>query len=159
MMMKAGAIAASAAALFAGAAASVPDVVNKLQQMGPSANHPTLSNRWTATVYEDELGWVIESYKMIDNYNESVPSAKWTNFTDHSCEELIYVVGNDEIDGRYLLKCDAIDCCKEEQDGNHVEYVRRADCSGPPPTSSPRSVLLPRSETRPPPELDLQQES
>jgi hypothetical protein len=115
------AIATVALCTGAAAATTVPLAVSQLQQLG--ASHPTLSNRWTALVYEDELGWVIESYKMIDNYNRSVPSAKWTNFTDHSCEELIYVTGDDEIDGRYLLKCDAIDCCKEEQDGNHVEYV------------------------------------
>ena len=49
------------------------------------------------------------------------PSGKWTNFTDGSCQRLI--LDPDLPDAmRYLLLCDAVDCCVEEQSGNHVEY-------------------------------------
>ena len=73
---------------------------------------------------EDELGWVLESYKMVDQPTVANPSGKWTNFTDGSCKELIYVTDDMRLTARYLMKCDAVDCCHEEQDGNHVS--RRA---------------------------------
>ena len=40
--------------------------------------------------------------------------------TDGSCQRLIY--HDLEEDSRYLLGCDAVDCCKEENDGDTVEY-------------------------------------
>ena len=47
----------------------------------------------------------------------SNPSAKWTNFTDGSCQRLIFD-GDLENNARYLLGCDALDCCIESQEGN-----------------------------------------
>ena len=58
---------------------------------------------------------------MVDRPTPSNPSAKWTNFTDGSCQRLIFD-GDNAYSMRYLLGCDAVDCCKESQDGNHVEY-------------------------------------
>ena len=85
-------------------------------------SHPTLSDRWTAFVQEDEVGWVYESYKMVQEPTVANPSCKWTNFTDGSCKELIFVTDDDRLTARYLMKCDAVDCCRESQDGNHDEY-------------------------------------
>jgi len=83
--------------------------------------YPTLPTAWRATVKEAEVGVVYESYIMVDKPTETNPSAKWTNFTDGSCQRLIFD-GPNYAAMRYLLKCDAVDCCKEEQSGNHVEY-------------------------------------
>ena len=58
---------------------------------------------------------------MVDKPTPSNPSAKWTNFTDGSCQRLIYD-GDLENNARYLLGCDALDCCVERQEGNHIEY-------------------------------------
>ena len=64
---------------------------------------------------------VAESYIMVDKPTPENPSAKWTNFTDGSCQRLIWVDNNYDA-GRYLLGCDAVDCCTEAQSGNHKEY-------------------------------------
>ena len=85
------------------------------------SKHPTLPTRWKATVHEDEVGIVFESYKMVDRPTPANPSAKWTNFTDGSCQRLIFDPDL-PLDSRYLLGCDALDCCIEGQSGNHVEY-------------------------------------
>jgi hypothetical protein len=84
-------------------------------------SHPTLPTRWAATVNEDEVGTVLESYKMVDRPTPANPSAKWTNFTDGSCQRLIFDPDLPNA-ARYLLGCDALDCCIEEQSGNHIEY-------------------------------------
>lgn len=83
--------------------------------------HPTLPTEWTSIVNEDEVGTVLESYRMVYKPSPSNPSGKWTNFTDGSCMRLIL---DDDLahEGRYLLQCDAVDCCIEEQEGNHIEY-------------------------------------
>ena len=94
-------------------------VMNTACDAAPS--HPTLPTRWTAKVNEDEVGLVLESYKMVDKPTPSNPSAKWTNFTDGSCQRLIFD-GDLENNARYLLGCDALDCCIESQEGNHLEY-------------------------------------
>ena len=59
---------------------------------------------------------------MVDKPNATNPSAKWTNYTDGSCQRLIFDGPNDAA-RRYLLKCDAVDCCSEEQSGNRREHV------------------------------------
>jgi len=82
---------------------------------------PTLPTMWTATVNEPQVGIVKESYIMVDKPTPANPSAKWTNFTDGSCQRLIFD-GPEYAATRYLLGCDAVDCCTEEQSGNHVEY-------------------------------------
>lgn len=84
-------------------------------------NHPTLPTAWTAQVREAEVGFVDESYNMVQKPTEDNISGKWTNFTDGSCQRLIYVPNLPQAE-RYLLLCDAVDCCKEEQAGNHIEY-------------------------------------
>ncbi len=80
-----------------------------------------------------------ESYKMVQEPTVANPSGKWTNFTDGSCKELIYVTDDMRLTARYLMKCDAVDCCHEEQDGNHVS--RRAPgsqgCNATPLTPLP----------------------
>jgi len=93
------------------------------------AAHPTLPTRWTAVVDESSVGIVLESYLMIDKPSKEAPSAKWTNFTDGSCQRLIYSDGTMPSPGvmtrgtrRFLLGCDAVDCCWEKQSGNHLEY-------------------------------------
>ena len=110
-------------ALASGAnAVSTPSVVASLvDSIAKGASHPTLPTRWTAVVREDEVGWVEESYKMVLKPTPENPSGKWTNYTDGSCQRLIF--DPDLPDARrYLLQCDAVDCCYEEQDGNHIEY-------------------------------------
>ena len=52
--------------------------------------HPTLPTAWTATVKEVEVGVVFESYIMVDKPTPTNPSGKWTNYTDGSCQRLIY---------------------------------------------------------------------
>merc|ERR1712046_232755 len=56
--------------------------------------------------------------------SETNPSAKWTNLTDGSCSRLIYATGPGPVrDRRYLFKCDAVNCCYEEdKNDGPVEY-------------------------------------
>ena len=103
----------SAITLLAGAAVATTGVA--------ADSHPTLPYMWTSLVNEAEVGLVEESYIMIDRPTPENPSGKWTNFTDGSCQRLIYD-GDLPTAARYLLGCDAVDCCIEEQSGNHVEY-------------------------------------
>merc|ERR1719266_1150825 len=42
----------------------------------------------------------------------------WSNYT--GCKRLIY--DDNAHSARYLLKCDAVDCCTEEQEGNQIEF-------------------------------------
>ena len=86
-----------------------------------AAAHPTLPSAWTAQVQEAKVGDVLESYLMVDRPTPSNPSGKWTNFTDGSCQRLIF---DPDLPGaaRYLLKCDSVPCCTEDQEGNHMEY-------------------------------------
>ena len=100
-------------ALLAGAAVATTGMA--------ADSHPTLPTMWTALVNEASVGLVDESYIMVDVPTPTNPSGKWTNFTDGSCQRLIYD-GDLPSAARYLLGCDAVDCCIEEQSGNHVEY-------------------------------------
>ena len=88
---------------------------------GAMQQHPTLPTMWTATVNEAQVGTVYESYIMVDKPTPDNPSAKWTNFTDGSCQRLIYD-GDNANQARYLLGCDAVTCCTETQSGDHREY-------------------------------------
>jgi hypothetical protein len=85
-------------------------------------DHPTLPTMWSAETIEPGApgsGKGIEAYNFVSKPTPDNPSAIWSNYTD--CQRLIYVPNN--YDGkRYLLGCDAIDCCYEEQDGNQVEF-------------------------------------
>jgi len=86
-----------------------------------AAAHPTLPTAWEATVNEAQVGLVKESYIFVDKPTPENPSGKWTNYTDGSCQRLIYVP-TDAGAKRYLLGCDAVACCTEQQSGNHKVY-------------------------------------
>jgi len=87
--------------------------------------HPTLPTSWTATVKENEVGVVYESehqsgwHALTSRFN---PAAKWTNFTDGSCQRLIYSDDEDYIHMRFLLGCDSVACCTEDNAGDPYEY-------------------------------------
>ena len=66
-----------ALASYASAQRPVPAVVSSLAQKA-AASHPTLPSRWSAFVQEDEVGWVLESYLMVQEPTTKTPSAKWT---------------------------------------------------------------------------------
>jgi hypothetical protein len=93
---------------------------------GYNVNHgdispPTLPTRWVATTNEpgapgDGVG--VEAYKFVDQPTEDNPSALWSNYT--GCNRLIRITGYEGT--RYLLGCDAVDCCTEDQTGNQVEF-------------------------------------
>ena len=120
--MKSTAATLAALALTSGADAATPSVVaNLMDSLVSGEQHPTLPFRWNALVREEDVGWVDESYKMVYKPTPANPSGKWTNYTDGSCSRLIY---DPDLPGarRYLLLCDAVDCCYEEQSGNHIEY-------------------------------------
>lgn len=87
-----------------------------------AASHPTLSTMWTATVNEVQVGVVHESEHFVSDNEMSAtnPSAKWTNYTDGSCQRLIYQTHYTDA-SRYLLGCDAVQCCVEQGDGP-LEY-------------------------------------
>lgn len=89
-----------------------------------AADHPVLPTMWTATVNELQVGVVQESETFVAHGATSEkPSAKWTNFTDGSCQRLILKNGNLEESGRYLLGCDAVACCYEDDGGEGpMEY-------------------------------------
>lgn len=80
--------------------------------------HPTLPTMWLATTSDPPMGVGIESYYFVDSPTDDNPSCMWSNYTD--CERLIWDGGYAQT--RYLLKCDSVDCCKETDDGNQVEF-------------------------------------
>lgn len=87
-----------------------------------TTEYPTLPTLWEAETIESGApgsGKGIESYSFVDEPTEDNPSALWSNYVD--CQRLIYVPNNYNAK-RYLLGCDAVDCCYEEQDGNQVEF-------------------------------------
>lgn len=86
----------------------------------PEVSHPSLPTMWTATVKEDEVGIVHESEHFVDKPTDDNPSAKWTNYTDGSCQRLIHA-GYQYNQKRYLLGCDAVDCCVEDGE-SPIEY-------------------------------------
>jgi len=85
-----------------------------------AANHPTLPTRWTATVREFGLGVVHESEHFVFKSDDKNVSAKWTNFTDGSCQRLLHA-GVEYMQQAFLLKCDAVDCCYEDH-STPIEY-------------------------------------
>jgi hypothetical protein len=85
-------------------------------------DYPTLPTLWEAETIEPGApgnGKGIESYNFVDKPSDDNPSTMWSNYTD--CQRLIYVPNNYDAK-RYLLGCDAVDCCWESQDGNQVEF-------------------------------------
>jgi len=85
--------------------------------------HPTLPTMWNAETIDPPMGKGLESYNFVATPTIDNPSAMWSNYT--GCERLIYYDGTAGSGGnsaRYLLGCDAVDCCRETQDGNQVEF-------------------------------------
>ena len=85
-------------------------------------DYPTLPTLWDAETIEPGApgtGDGKESYYFTDVPTKDSPSALWSNYTD--CKRLIYITSNADAT-RYLLGCDALDCCYESQDGNQVEF-------------------------------------
>lgn len=85
-------------------------------------DYPTLPTLWEAETIEPGApgsGRGIESYDFVETPSEDNPSALWSNYTD--CQRLIYIPNNYDAK-RYLLGCESVNCCYEEQDGNHVEF-------------------------------------
>ncbi len=87
-----------------------------------AVQHPSLPSMWSAETIEPGSpgnGKGIESYKFISIPTPENPSAMWSNYTD--CQRLIYVPNSYDAK-RYLLGCDAVNCCWEPQTGNQVEF-------------------------------------
>ena len=85
-------------------------------------DHPTLPTQWVAETIEPGApgsGKGIESYNFVANPNSDQPSSMWSNYT--GCQRLIHVTSSNG-GYRYLLGCDSLDCCKESQEGNQVEF-------------------------------------
>lgn len=80
--------------------------------------HPTLPTLWKAVTIDPPMGQGVEEYKFVDKPTTDNPSAMWSKY--NGCSRLIYVDGPTQV--RYLLGCDAVECCTEEQDGNQVEF-------------------------------------
>ena len=81
-------------------------------------DHPTLPTLWTATTIDPPMGQGEEDYKFVSVPSPDNPSAMWSKY--EGCQRLIYVTGT--VQTRYLLGCDAVDCCTESQSGNQVEF-------------------------------------
>ena len=82
--------------------------------------HPVLPELWSAeTIEPGSPGDGFESYMFVSNPTTDAPSALWSNYT--VCKRLIYITSNYDAK-RYLLGCDAVDCCYENQEGNQVEF-------------------------------------
>ena len=84
-----------------------------------TTDYPTLPTMWEAETIEPGMGKGLESYMFNSKPTPDSPSAMWSNYTE--CKRLIYIPNNAGAK-RYLLGCDAVDCCYEEQDGNQVEF-------------------------------------
>ena len=85
-------------------------------------DYPRLPQLWRAETIEPGApggGKGVESYLFNDKPSSDTPSALWSNYTD--CQRLIYVPSTNNAK-RYLLGCDAVNCCWEPQSGNQVEF-------------------------------------
>jgi len=80
--------------------------------------HPTLPTLWRATTIDPPMGQGIEEYKFISKPTPENPSAMWSKY--NGCSRLIFADGPTQT--RYLLGCDSVECCTEEQEGNQVEF-------------------------------------
>ncbi len=83
-----------------------------------SQEPPVLPTLWRATTIDPPMGQGIEEYKFVASPTKDNPSAMWSKY--NGCSRLIYDDGYTQT--RFLLGCDAVDCCTEEQDGNQVEF-------------------------------------
>ncbi len=82
------------------------------------ADYPELPELWKATTIDPPMKQGIEEYKFVSVPTEDNPSAMWSKYD--GCSRLIYLPH--AYGTRYLLGCDAIDCCSEDQEGNQVEF-------------------------------------
>jgi lipocalin len=85
-------------------------------------DYPTLPSMWTAKTIEPGApgnGAGLEAYNFVETPTDENPSAMWSNYTD--CQRLIYIP-NSYNAKRYLLGCESVNCCWEEQSGNQVEF-------------------------------------
>jgi len=85
----------------------------------PPPPPPVLPTMWTAETIDPPMGDGIEAYNFVSVPSEDNPSSLWSNYT--GCQRLIRV-WNLAVSDRYLLKCDALDCCVEDQSGQQVEF-------------------------------------
>lgn len=86
--------------------------------MVSAVDHPTLPTLWRATTIDPPMKQGVEEYKFVSKPTPDNPSAMWSKY--NGCSRLIYVEGPTQT--RYLLGCDTIECCIEEQEGNQVEF-------------------------------------
>jgi hypothetical protein len=85
-------------------------------------DYPTLPDLWSAETIEPGApggGKGVESYLFNEKPSTEHPSAMWSNYTD--CQRLIHVASGSNAK-RYLLGCDAVNCCWEPQNGNQVQF-------------------------------------
>lgn len=82
------------------------------------ADYPELPELWKATTIDPPMKQGIEEYKFVSVPTEDNPSAMWSKY--NGCSRLIYLPH--AYGTRYLLGCDAIECCSEDQEGNQVEF-------------------------------------
>ena len=85
--------------------ALLPAAVSAYAKSG--ADHPTLPEMWKATTIEPTVGKGTEAYNFVAVPTADNPSAMWSIYP--GCQRLIYVPGYSG--KRYLLGCDAVDCC------------------------------------------------
>jgi len=93
-----------------------------LPALSLAKDHPTLPTQWKARTIEvgaPGTGEGMESYNFQLTPTSDHPSAMWSNYTD--CQRLIHINSNADAK-RYLLGCEAVSCCWEEQDGNQIEF-------------------------------------
>jgi len=84
-------------------------------------DHPTLPTMWISETWDPPMGDGMESYNFVDPPRDDNPSSMWSNYTNPDCKRLIHVSQYDQM--RYLLKCDAVNCCKEDMGrANQIEF-------------------------------------
>lgn len=93
-------------------------VAAKTTKTKTGKDHPTLPTLWSAETIDPPMGQGLEQYKFVSTPTPEEPSAIWSKY--EGCQRLIY---NEHSYGtRYLLGCDAVECCTEDQEGNQVEF-------------------------------------
>lgn len=82
-------------------------------------DHPTLPTMWKALTDEPGAGKGVELYNFVSSPSDDDPSALWSDYP--GCQRLIWI-GTGVNAARYELGCEAVDCCKAEQQGQQVEF-------------------------------------
>lgn len=83
-----------------------------------AVEYPELPELWKAKTIDPPMKQGVEEYKFVSVPTEDNPSAMWSIY--NGCSRLIYLPH--AYGTRYLLGCDAIECCSEDQEGNQVEF-------------------------------------